>query len=154
MWLVGVESEYGAMAARPLPDDLIELIVRRFRVLADGTRIKLLDLLRGREARVQELAETIGSTQQNVSKHLGVLRQEGLVRRRKLGNYSYYSVANEGVFALCEHVCGDLATQHESRRELVASAEARGRQARREGSGEPGLLLTRKWQGGGGSETS
>jgi DNA-binding transcriptional ArsR family regulator len=142
------------MAARPLPDDLIELIVRRFRVLADLTRIKLLDLLRGREASVQELAAAIGSTQQNVSKHLGVLRQEGIVRRRKLGNYSYYSVADEGVFALCEYVCGDLANQHDSGRELVASARARARQTRGGGSGEPSLLAGRRWQGGERSETS
>ena len=107
------------MAQHPLPDDLIELIARRFRVLAEPTRIKLLDLLREREASVQELTDTIGSTQQNVSKHLGVLRQEGIVRRAKRGNYSYYSIADEGVFALCEDVCGGLAEQVESLREVV-----------------------------------
>lgn len=106
----------------PLPDDLIELIARRFRVLADPTRIKLLDLLRGREASVHELTETIGSTQQNVSKHLGVLAQAGIVARRKVGNYCYYSIADEGVFALCEHVCGSVAEQVEALRELVAAA--------------------------------
>ena len=101
------------MAQYPLPDNLIELIARRFRVLAEPTRIKLLDLLRGREASVQELTDAIGSTQQNVSKHLGVLRQEGIVGRAKRGNYSYYSIADEGVFALCEDVCGGLAEQVE-----------------------------------------
>ena len=110
------------MTQHPLPDELIELIARRFRVLADPTRIKLLDLLRGREASVQELNEAIGSTQQNVSKQLGVLRQEGIVRRTKRGNYSYYSIADEGVFALCEDVCGGLVEQLESLRELVVGA--------------------------------
>ena len=110
------------MAQHPLPDDLIELIARRFRVLAEPTRIKLLDLLRGREASVQELTDAIGSTQQNVSKHLGVLRQEGIVGRAKRGNYSYYSIADEGVFALCEDVCGGLAEQVESLREVVGAA--------------------------------
>ena len=108
------------MVSHPLPDDLVELIARRFYVLSDPTRIKLLDLLRGREASVQELTETIGSTQQNVSKHLGVLRQEGIVRRTKRGNYSYYSIADGGVFALCEDVCGGLAERLESLREVVA----------------------------------
>jgi DNA-binding transcriptional ArsR family regulator len=108
------------MAQHPLPDDLIELIARRFRVLADPTRIKLLDLLRQREASVLELTEMIGSTQQNVSKHLGVLLQAGIVARRKVGNYAYYSIADEGVFALCEDVCGRLAKQVESLREVVA----------------------------------
>jgi DNA-binding transcriptional ArsR family regulator len=108
------------MAQHPLPEDLIELIARRFRVLADPTRIKLLDLLRQREASVLELTEMIGSTQQNVSKHLGVLLQAGIVARRKVGNYAYYSIADEGVFALCEDVCGRLAEQVESLREVVA----------------------------------
>jgi DNA-binding transcriptional ArsR family regulator len=107
---------------RPLPDDLIELIARRFHVLADPTRIKLLDSLRGREETVQELTDAIGSTQQNVSKHLGVLRREGVVRRTKRGNYSYYSMADEGVFALCEDVCGSLAEQLESLRDVVVGA--------------------------------
>jgi DNA-binding transcriptional ArsR family regulator len=107
------------MSPHPLPDDLIELIARRFRVLADPTRIKLLDSLREREGSVQDLTSAIGSTQQNVSKHLGVLRREGIVRRTKRGNYSYYSIADEGVFALCEDVCGSLAEQLDSLREVV-----------------------------------
>ena len=107
------------MTPHPLPDDLIELIARRFHVLADPTRIKLLDSLREREGSVQELTDSIGATQQNVSKHLGVLRHEGIVRRMKRGNYSYYSIADEGVFALCEDVCGSLAAQFDSLREVV-----------------------------------
>jgi DNA-binding transcriptional ArsR family regulator len=122
MWQVRSRRKMRAMTQHPLPDDLIELIARRFRVLADPTRIKLLDLLREREASVQGLADAIGLTQQNVSKHLGVLRQEAIVRRTKRGNYSYYSIADEGVFALCEDVCGGLAEQLESLRELVVSA--------------------------------
>jgi DNA-binding transcriptional ArsR family regulator len=108
------------MVQHPLPDDLVELIARRFRVLADPTRVKLLDLLREREASVQQLTETIGSTQQNISKHLGVLLQAGIVGRRKVGNYAYYSIADEGVFALCEDVCGSLADHLDSLREVVA----------------------------------
>jgi DNA-binding transcriptional ArsR family regulator len=108
------------MVQHPLPDDLVELIARRFRMLADPTRVKLLDLLREREASVQQLTETIGSTQQNISKHLGVLLQAGIVGRRKVGNYAYYSIADEGVFALCEDVCGSLAEQVEALREVVA----------------------------------
>jgi DNA-binding transcriptional ArsR family regulator len=122
MWQVQLRRKMRAMTQHPLPDDLIELIARRFRVLADPTRIKLLDLLRERETSVQELAEAIGSTQQNVSKHLCVLRQEGILWRTKRGNYSYYSIADEGVFALCEDVCGGLVEQLESLREVVVGA--------------------------------
>jgi DNA-binding transcriptional ArsR family regulator len=108
----------------PLPDELVKLIARRFAVLADPTRIKLLDRLREDEASVQELTETIGSTQQNVSKHLGVLREAGIVGRRKAGNYAYYSILDEGVFALCEDVCGSLAEQLESLRAVVVGVGA------------------------------
>jgi DNA-binding transcriptional ArsR family regulator len=113
-----------AIVQHPLPDELIELIARRFRVLSDPTRIKLLNLLRHREASVQELTATLDSTQQNVSKHLGVLHQAGIVGRRRVGNYAYYSIADEGVFALCEDVCGSLAEQLESLREVVAGGRA------------------------------
>jgi DNA-binding transcriptional ArsR family regulator len=111
-----------AMVQHPLPNELVELIAGRFRVLADPTRIKLLDQLRDGEATVQELTETIGSTQQNVSKHLRVLLQAGIVGRCKRGNYAYYSVTDKGVFALCEDVCGSLAEQVEALRELVVGA--------------------------------
>jgi DNA-binding transcriptional ArsR family regulator len=106
----------------PLSDELIELIAHRFRVLADPTRIKLLDRLHRGEASVQELTVAIGSTQQNVSKHLGVLLQAGIVGRRKVGNYAHYSIVDEGVFVLCEDVCGSLAQQLEALREVVGVA--------------------------------
>ena len=106
----------------PLPDDLVELIAERFRALSEPTRIKLLDRLREGEATVHELTELIGSTQQNVSKHLGVLRQAGIVRRRKVGNFVHYSIADEGVFALCEDVCGSLRGQLEELRAIVGVA--------------------------------
>ena len=61
-----------------------------------------------------ELTELIGTTQQNVSKHLGVLQRSGIVARRKQGNFAYYRIVDEGVFALCETVCGSLQQQVES----------------------------------------
>ena len=105
----------------PLPDDLVELIAGRFRALSEPTRIKLLDRLREGEASVQELTDAIGSTQQNVSKHLGVLRLAGIVGRRKHGNYVYYSIVDEGVFALCEDVCGSVRRQLDALRETVGT---------------------------------
>ena len=71
--------------SHPLPDDLVELIAKRFRALSEPTRIKLLDRLRDGEASVLELTELIETTQQNVSKHLGVLQRSGIVARRKQG---------------------------------------------------------------------
>ena len=95
----------------PLPDDLAELIARRFRALGDPLRVRLLDLLRDGEASVNALAEQLAAGQQNVSKHLAVLTDTGMLARRKNGTHVYYRIADEGVFALCEQVCGSLQSQ-------------------------------------------
>ena len=95
----------------PLPEPLVELIAQRFRVLGEPMRIKLLDRLRDGEATVGELQEALGASQQNVSKHLGVLLQAGMVARAQRGTSAVYSIAAHGVFELCEHVCGGLRRQ-------------------------------------------
>lgn len=92
----------------PLPDALVDLIAERFRTLGEPTRIKLLDRLRRGEASVLELTELTGTTQQNVSKHLGLLQRAGIVARRKQGNFAYYRIVDDSVYALCEAVCGSL----------------------------------------------
>ncbi|HEY5059069.1 MAG TPA: metalloregulator ArsR/SmtB family transcription factor [Gaiellaceae bacterium] len=97
---------------RPLPDDLVELIARRFRVIGEPMRIRLLDQLRdAEEATVNDLADAVDASQQNVSKHLTVLADAGILARRKAGTHVYYRIADVGVFALCEQVCGSLQEQ-------------------------------------------
>ena len=104
----------------PLPDDLVELIARRFRVLGEPMRIKLLDRLREGEASVNELTEALDASQQNVSKHLAVLAEVGILGRRKEGTHVYYRIVDEGVFALCDQVCGSVQQQLRALNELVA----------------------------------
>ena len=101
---------------QPLTDAAAELIARRFRLLAEPMRVKLLDRLRNGEATVCELAESLGTTSQNVSKHLGVLAREGVVARRKNGNFAHYRVADEGIWQLCHLVCGDVERRLENLR--------------------------------------
>ena len=95
----------------PLPDQLAELIAQRFRVLCEPMRIRLLDALRDGEATVGELVDRLGASQQNVSKHLGVLHQAGIVSRAKDGVFVRYAIADSGVFDICEQVCGGLRQQ-------------------------------------------
>ena len=78
----------------PLPEDLAELIARRFRAIAEPMRVRVLDLLRDGEASVNELAAQLGASQQNVSKHLAVLADVGIVGRRKDGNHVYYRIVD------------------------------------------------------------
>ncbi len=97
----------------PLPAPLVELIAERFRVLGEPMRIRLLDALRDAPATVQELQQATDASQQNVSKHLSLLLRSGLVSRSKEGSFSLYAIADEGVFELCEQVCGGLRRQLE-----------------------------------------
>jgi DNA-binding transcriptional ArsR family regulator len=60
---------------------------------------------------VNELTAALGASQQNVSKHVGVLAQAGIVAREKDGNRVRCSIADESIFELCELVCGGLRRQ-------------------------------------------
>jgi DNA-binding transcriptional ArsR family regulator len=95
----------------PIPDDLAELIAQRLRAIAEPMRIRLLDRLRDGEACVNDLVAATGASQQNVSKHLQVLLDAGIAGRRKDGNRVYYRIVDEGVFGLCETVCGTIERQ-------------------------------------------
>ena len=107
----------------PLSPGAAELVARRFRALSDPTRLRILEHLRSHEeASVGELTETLGTSQQNVSKHLAVLTDAGVLGRRKEGNHVYYRIVDEGVFALCEDVCGSVQQQLRTLSQLVAGA--------------------------------
>jgi DNA-binding transcriptional ArsR family regulator len=95
----------------PLPEPLVDIIARRFRALSEPMRIRLLDRLRDGEASVHELTEATGASQQNVSKHLAVLLEAGVVGRRKEGTLALYRITDEAVFSLCETVCGSVQRQ-------------------------------------------
>ncbi|MGO9760244.1 MAG: ArsR/SmtB family transcription factor [Solirubrobacteraceae bacterium] len=107
----------------PIPLDLAEMIAARLRVIGDPTRIRILDLLRDEELTVTEITDRLGTSQQNASKHLGLLLQAGILARRKQGNSSIYSIADAGVYELCEQVCGGLQLQLA---ELTALVEGAG----------------------------
>jgi DNA-binding transcriptional ArsR family regulator len=98
-------------APHPLPEPLIELVAQRFRVLGEPTRIGLLDQLRDGDATVGELQQALGASQQNVSKHLGILHADGMISRTKDGNRTRYSISDPSVFDLCDHVCGGVRRQ-------------------------------------------
>ncbi|MHB8470279.1 MAG: ArsR/SmtB family transcription factor [Gaiellaceae bacterium] len=103
----------------PLPEPIVELVARRFRVIGEPMRIRILDRLRDGEATVQQLTEALRSSQQNVSKHLGVLHDAGILSRRKQGTSTVYAISDESVLELCEQVCGGLQRQFADLAKLV-----------------------------------
>jgi DNA-binding transcriptional ArsR family regulator len=98
-----------AQAAHPiLSDEALRLVASRFRALGDPSRLRILNLLMQGESGVQALVEATGLEQPNVSRHLSVLRREGVVERRSNGNRALYRIQDPTIVRVCEIVCGGL----------------------------------------------
>jgi len=104
----------------PLPAEALDLVAARFRVLAEPMRLRLLNALHGGELSVNALVEATGAGQANVSKHLGVLAEAGMVARRREGLNVFYFIADRMIFQLCDLVCQRM------REELAQRASALG----------------------------
>ena len=97
------------MQGHLVPQDVLEQVAKRFRLLGDPVRLSILNYLNLRsEATVGEIVEATGQSQANISKHLRVLATDDLVVRRKDGLYAYYRVADPTLNALCLLVCGQI----------------------------------------------
>ncbi len=94
---------------QPMSREALQLVAARFKVLADPMRLRILQVLENGETGVSALAEAVESTQPNVSKHLKILQEAGMLARRQEGNTVYYSISDPTVFELCDAVCSSLA---------------------------------------------
>jgi ArsR family transcriptional regulator len=97
----------------PLPPLLVDIVANRFRALGEPMRIRILDRLRDGEMTVGELADALGTTQQNVSKHVAILQRAGIVGRRRDGVRTPYAITDETVLDLCAIVCGGIRRETE-----------------------------------------
>ena len=107
------------MDVETLNDATFELIAARFRVLGDPMRLRILHAIGKEEVTVGTLVNVLGAKQANVSKHLGLLLDAGIVRRRKDGLNAYYTIADESIFNLCELVCSSLDERLAAQRAAV-----------------------------------
>lgn len=105
-----------------ISDEGMVLIARRFAVLAEPMRLRLLHALMAGEKHVNGLAEEAGGTQANVSRHLQTLAEACLVSRRKDGLQVFYAIADDSIFDLCNLVCGSLESQHKEKTQLFRKA--------------------------------
>ena len=97
-----------------LTEEALEHVARRFAVLAEPMRLKLIHALFEGESNVGSLVELTGGTQANVSRHLQTLTQANILSRRKDGLQVFYAIADPSIFKLCELVCGSLEKQFAS----------------------------------------
>jgi DNA-binding transcriptional ArsR family regulator len=96
-----------------------EAVARLFDVLADPTRLSILYLLKQRPCYVQEIVDSTGLKQSNVSKHLAVLYDAGLVARERNGNQIRCSIRDSVIFDLCDLVCDKLRREAESHAQMM-----------------------------------
>jgi DNA-binding transcriptional ArsR family regulator len=115
-----IDRKFKQKAVAMTPE-VLDLVAARFRVLGEPLRLRLLQQLALGVHPVSELAALLDTSQPNVSRHLKLMHEAGLVARRADKNAAYYSIADESVFALCEIVCGRLGDR------LSSQARALGR---------------------------
>jgi DNA-binding transcriptional ArsR family regulator len=110
---------------RPLSDRMIESVARRFRVLGEPQRLRILQVLEAGPKSVNEVVDALEISQPNVSRHLQALFEASLVARRRSGTSTVYSVADPLVFRLCELVCDSVVEQARTGLEEIAMAGGR-----------------------------
>jgi DNA-binding transcriptional ArsR family regulator len=88
------------MDMRLSPDEL-EAIAKRFRILAEPARLQILTAICNQEQSVQEICDRTGLHQGNVSKHLRLMKDAGVVSCRREGVWRYYRVIDTELLALC-----------------------------------------------------
>ncbi len=111
-----------------MSDKMLDLVARRFRTLGEPYRLRILQVLEEGDRSVGELVATLDGNQPNVSKHLQILFDAGLIGRRREGTTVFYAISDPMVFKLCALVCSSEAEK--SRRDFEALAGKPGRSKR------------------------
>ncbi|TVP65058.1 MAG: ArsR family transcriptional regulator [Leptolyngbya sp. LCM1.Bin17] len=107
-----------------LSPDTLQLVADFFKVLSESSRLQIVCSLKQGQKNVSEIIEATGLGQANVSKHLKILAQAGVVSRQQQGVCVYYKIANSFVFELCELVCDSLSVQIQQQSEKIAHLDA------------------------------
>jgi len=80
----------------------IERAAQSMKAMAHPLRLKILCTLGGQEVSVQEIVELVGTSQSNISQHLAILRDKGILSSRKDANRVFYKVGDERTLRLIE----------------------------------------------------
>ena len=114
-------DECGMLKLSPVA---LNLIADFFKVLSEVSRLHIVCSLRSGPKNVTQIIEATGLGQANVSKHLKILAQAGVVTRNQKGINVYYQIANPFVFELCDLVCDSLSVQIQQQSEQLQQIKA------------------------------
>ncbi len=102
----------------------LEQVADYFKVLSEASRLQVLCCLKSGSKNVTEIMTATNLGQANVSKHLKILTQAGIVSRHPSGVSVYYKIADPIIFNLCELVCDRLASRLETQSQQLDRLEA------------------------------
>ena len=99
-------------------DPVFDAVAAYFSVLSEPTRLKIMHAVCDHEQSVSQIVAATGSTQTNISRHLGLMHRHGVLVRRRDGNQIYYRVTDQTMIDLCRSVCNRIATTIDDHRPL------------------------------------
>lgn len=99
----------------------LDMIARRFKIFSEPMRLRLIYALREKELPVQKLIKLTGGNRANISKHLAVLLETGIVSRRRKGTTMLYSLADHTVFKLSEVALQSLHSRLDNQAEAIGA---------------------------------
>lgn len=117
-------SPAASCALAGLTPETLRLVADFFKVLSEASRLQILCALRQGQLNVSDIIAATGLGQANVSKHLKILSQAGIVSRHQEGVCVYYAIASPLIFDLCQLVCDSLSAQIQQQSAQLASLSA------------------------------
>ena len=81
-------------------EEHIEQAARAMKAMSHPLRLKILCVLGDQEFSVQHIVESVGTSQSNISQHLAILREKGVLRTRKDANRVYYRIGDTRTLSL------------------------------------------------------
>jgi ArsR family transcriptional regulator len=81
-------------------EEQVETAARALKAISHPLRLKILCVVGGEEVCVQDIVDAVGTSQSNISQHLAILRDKGVLTTRKDANRVYYRVADRRTLQL------------------------------------------------------
>jgi DNA-binding transcriptional ArsR family regulator len=106
--MVGAAKPCGISQLSPFA---LTLMADFFKVLSEVSRLQIICCLKSGPKNVSQIIEETNLGQANVSKHLKMLAQAGIVARQQQGVNVIYEISNPFIFELCDLVCNSLSAQ-------------------------------------------
>ncbi|MBE9044264.1 helix-turn-helix transcriptional regulator [Pleurocapsales cyanobacterium LEGE 10410] len=103
---------------------VLSRVAEYFKILSETSRLQILCSLKSGSKNVSEIMEVTQLGQANVSKHLKVLTQAGMVTRQPQGISVFYQISDPTIFELCDLVCDRLVEQLQTDSKELAQFKA------------------------------